>query len=78
MRFVIHKHSSPRWEHVASANTVGEILDYLRVVHRVDKFIVDFSPWEGFMRDASGCILRDEHGIGLREHSGDVWVTICD
>ena len=78
MRFIVHKQSSRKWEHVAEASTVDEILRYLRVVHRRNKFTIDFDPWEGFAVDASGNILRDEHGIGLREHSGDVWITICD
>lgn len=78
MRFVIHKQSSPKWEHVAEAGTVDEVLRYLREVHRAKRFTVDFDPWEGFLTDDCGAILRDEYGIGLRKHTGSVLVTICD
>ena len=78
MRFRVKRASRPGWEHYAEASTVDECLRYLQACHRVNKFTVDYSPWEGFAMDETGHIIRDKHGIGVRACSGVVEVTMND
>ena len=77
MRFKIKRASRPGWEHFAEASTVDECLRDWQACRRVNKFTVDYSPWEGFEVDDGGHIVRDEHGIGVIFHSGVIEVTMA-